>query len=114
MMKRVLVIVIACVCGMALVSCKAKPPKPAKAKKLVVEHFKELGYEVECVNMGEYRKLGEKQWASDMDIKLQNNAETLPFEVEFKSIRRGYELKCGYEYMLELNDLIAKEVNTIV
>ncbi|MBQ9369069.1 MAG: hypothetical protein IJT83_14905 [Victivallales bacterium] len=98
---------------MALVSCKAKPPKPAKAKALVEANFREKGYEVQCVNIGEYTKLGEKQWSTLVEVK-QESGQPFPYEVTFKALRRGYELTCGFEYLLELDELVKRDVNDAV
>ena len=113
-MRRYCVMVVAWACVLGLVSCGVKPPKEAKARELVEAHFKEKGYEVECVSLGAYRLLGEGHWASEVAIKKKEADLSLLFEVEFKSTLKGYELKCGFEYMLELNDLVKKEVNEIV
>ena len=111
MMKRVLMIGMACLCGMALVSCKPKPPKEAKAKQLVETHFKEKGHEVRCVTMGEYRQLGEAKWAADAEVTKADAEQAFHYEVEFKAVKRGYELTCGFEYLLVLEELVKKEVN---
>ena len=84
-MRRYCVMVVAWACVLGLVSCGVKPPKEAKARELVEAHFKEKGYEVECVSLGAYRLLGEGHWASEVAIKKKEADLSLLFEVEFKS-----------------------------
>ncbi len=113
-MKRVGVIVFVCLCVMALVSCKPKPPKEAKAKELVEAHFKEKGYEVKCVSLGKYNQLGEDRWSAEVEISRDDNEQVFTYEVEFKALKVGYELTCGFEYMLELDEIVNREVNSVV
>ena len=111
MMKRIWVIVIVCLCGMAFVSCKPNPPKEAKAKELVETHFKEKGYAVKCVTLGAYSQLGEGRWSAEVEVKRDDDEQMFTYEVEFKALKKGYELSCGFEYMLELDDLVKRKVN---